>query len=119
MSILLRLLINAVAIWVTATVLPGIELTSDWVGIAIVVVIFALVNALIRPIVRLLTLPLTVLTLGLFALVVNAAMLMLTAWLAKDYLSLGTGLGDQILNAIIGSIIISIVSTVLSMFLPD
>lgn len=119
MKLLIRLLINAVAIWVMAQLLAGVQLTSDLVGIGIVVVIFGLVNALVRPIVKLLSLPLTILTLGLFTFVINALMLLLTAWLAGDSLSLGATLGQQLLNAFLGSLVISLVSTLLSWLLPD
>jgi putative membrane protein len=119
MRIVIRLLINALAIWLAAQLLAGLQLTGGWVGIAIVAMVFGLVNAFIRPVVKLLSLPITCLTLGLFTFVINALMLMLTAWLAGNYLSLGASTGEQIVNALLGSIIISIVSSVLSWFLPD
>jgi putative membrane protein len=119
MRIVIRLLINALAIWVADLLLGGLVLQGGWVGIAIVAVLFGLVNALIRPIVRLLSLPITLLTLGLFTFVINAAMLLLTAGLAGDYLNLGTSLGEKLVNALLGSLIISLVSTLLSWFLPD
>ena len=96
MSILLRLIINAVALLVTAWIVPGIHLGSgrphpterDWVTLLIVALIFGLVNAVIRPIIILLSLPIEILTLGLFTFVINAFMLLLTSWIAQ-----GMGLG--------------------------
>jgi len=119
MKIIIRIVINAVALWLTALLLPAINLTSEVLGILLVAVIFGLVNALIRPIVKLLSLPLTVLTLGLFTLVINTAMLLLTAWIAGDYLSIDGNFLTRLLWAFVGSIIISIISTVLSWILPD
>ncbi len=119
MKIIIRIIINAVALWLTALLLPAINLTSEVLGILLVAVIFGLVNALIRPIVKLLSLPLTVLTLGLFTLVINTAMLLLTAWIAGNYLSIDGNFLTRLLWAFIGSIIISIISTVLSWILPD
>lgn len=119
MKIIIRIIINAVALWLTALLLPAFNLTSNVLGILIVAVIFGLVNAFIRPIVKLFSLPLTVLTLGLFTLVINTAMLLLTAWIAGDYLSIEGNFLTQLLWAFIGSIIISIISTVLSWILPD
>jgi len=118
MKIILRTIINAVALWITAQVVPNIELTGNVVTLLIVAVIFGLVNALIRPIVKLLTLPINVVTLGLFSLVINALMLVLTSWLSAG-LTIQGGIVSGFLTALLGSIIISIVSTVLSWFLPD
>ena len=119
MKIIIRIIINAVALWLTALLLPAFDLTSELLGILLVAIIFGLVNALIRPIVKLLSLPLTVLTLGLFTLVINTAMLLLTAWIAGDYLSIDGNFLTRLLWAFVGSIIISIISTVLSWILPD
>ena len=119
MKFIIRILINAVALWLTALLLPAFDLTSEVLGILLVAVIFGLVNAFIRPIVKLFSLPLTVLTLGLFTLVINTAMLLLTAWIAGDYLSIEGNFLTQLLWAFVGSIIISIISTVLSWILPD
>lgn len=118
MKIILRTIINAVALWITAQVIPNIELTGNVVTLLIVAVIFGLVNALVRPLVKLLTLPINVLTLGLFSLVINALMLVLTSWLSAG-LTIQGSIVSGFLTALLGSILISIVSTVLSWFLPD
>jgi putative membrane protein len=120
MFFLLSLIINAVALLITAWVIPGIHLgaagphptTNDWVTLLIVALIFGVVNAVIRPILILLSLPLEIITLGLFIFVINAFMLLLTSWIAE-----GMGLGfrvDKFLPALLGALIISVVSLVLS-----
>ena len=113
MRIILRVLINAVALWVAASLLDGIELSSRLVTVLIVAAIFGLVNAFLKPITKLLAFPLTVLTLGLFTLVVNAAMLQIT-----DALSGGLEV-TGFWTSIAGGVVISIVSWALSTFLPD
>ena len=117
MRFLLRLLINAAALWVAVKIVPGITYAGDWLPFLGVALIFGLVNAFIRPIVKLFTLPIIFLTLGLFALVVNGLMLWLTSWLS-------TGLGlqfhvDGCWSAILGALVVSIVSALLSMILAD
>jgi len=120
MFLLVRLVINAIALLVAAWVVPGIYLnaargastTYDWVTLGIVALIFGVVNVIIRPIVLLLTLPLTILTLGLFTFVVNALMLILTSWIAQ-----GLGLGFRVSGfwaAFFGALIVSVVSFVLN-----
>ncbi len=118
MRLIVRIFINAVAIWVTSVVLSGLSFEGNFLSLIIVGLIFGLVNALIRPIVKLLTLPINILTLGLFTLVINAFMLMLTAALSTS-LNLTGGFFENFLTALLGAILISIVSTVLSWVLPD
>src|SRR5262245_22854330 len=84
MGILLRFLINAAALWLAAEVVPGIHAGRPG-SILAVALVFGLVNVLIRPILKLLTCPIILLTLGLFTLVVNALMLMLTAWIGRGF----------------------------------
>jgi putative membrane protein len=117
MRFLLRLLINAAALWVAVRVVPGITYTGNWPPFLGVALIFGLVNAFIRPIVKLFTLPIIFLTLGLFALVVNGLMLWLTSWLSTSF-----GLAFHVegcWSAILGALVVSIVSTILSMLLPE
>ena len=120
MFILLRLIINAVALLITAWIVPGIHLGAagphptkhDWTTLLIVALIFGVVNAVIRPILILLSLPIEIITLGLFTFVINAFMLLLTSWIAQ-----GMGLGfrvDGFLTALVGALIISVVSFALS-----
>lgn len=112
-NLVIRLVINAAALWVAAFLVPGIEITENVGGIALVALVFGLVNALIRPIVAILTCPINVLTLGLFTLVVNALMLMLTAAVVNGFAVAG------FFDALLGGIVVSIASLLLSMFLGD
>lgn len=109
----LRLGVNAVALWVAAELIDGIDLSSRWTSVLFVALIFGLVNAFIKPIARILTFPITLMTLGLFTLVVNATMLGLTAWFT-DSLDV-----DGLWPALLGAFVISLVSWALSMFIPD
>ncbi len=113
MRILIRVLINAAALWAAASIIDGITLSSRFSSVLIVALIFGITNAAVRPFVKLLSFPLIVLTLGLFTLVVNAAMLLLT-----DFLSDGIEV-DGFWTALLGAIVISIVSWGLSLLLPD
>ncbi|NNH75415.1 phage holin family protein [Nocardia uniformis] len=124
MTLLLRLLITGVAIWLAASWVDGIEIispedttTSKLIVIAVVTVIFTIVNALVKPLVKLLSLPLVVLTLGLFLLVINALMLWLTSKITEttDYQLHVNGFWA----AVWGGIIISIVNWVLGVLVPD
>jgi putative membrane protein len=119
MKFIVRVLINALALWITSLFLPQFNLTDQIVGILLVALIFGVVNALIRPIVKLFSLPITCLTLGLFTLVINAAMLLLTALLAGDLLNFQGGLLEKLVVALIASIVISLVSTIVNWILPD
>jgi putative membrane protein len=120
MLIVLRLIINAVALLVAAWLVPGIHLAAarphptkhDWITLLVVALIFGVMNAVIRPILIILSLPLELLTLGLFTFVINAFMLLVTSWIAQ-----GMGFGfrvDGFLSAFLWSLIISVVSFVLS-----
>lgn len=119
MKLVLRVLINAAALWLAAMLLPSIALTDQIVGILIVAIIFGLVNAMIRPIIVILTLPLNIITLGLFTLVINTLMLLITAGIAGNMLSIQGDFFERLWIAFLGSLVISIVSIVLSWILPD
>ena len=115
--LLLRWIINAIALAVAATFVSGIHVDGGWLVLALVALIFGLVNALIRPVVALLTCPLIILTLGLFTLVINAVMLLLASWIAG---LLGIGFTvDGFWPAFWGGLVISIVSIILSMIVHE
>ncbi len=117
-NILIRLIINAVALYVATQVgINGLSFKGDWTTIAIVAFIFGLVNALVRPLLTILTCPLMMLTLGLFTLVINALMLALTGWIAA-YFHLGFVV-DGFWAAFLGALVVSIVSFVLTLFLRE
>ncbi len=122
MSLIIRLIVNAIALWVATLIVSGIEVDSastqeEIITLLVVAAIFGVVNVVVRPIVSLLSLPLYVLTLGLFIFVVNALMLLLTSWIA--------GLFDVPFNvdgfwsAVLGGLVIAFVSWLLSLLLPD
>lgn len=120
-GLLLRLVINAAAIYATVLFVPGIGFGGEGVDVGallIVALIFGVVNAVIKPIVAFFTCPFYVLTLGLFTFIVNALMLLLTERIAG-----AVGAGDfrveSFMSALIGGIVISIVSTLLSVFISD
>jgi len=95
---LFRLLITALGLWLAATIVPGVAI-KGWGGLLAAALVLGIVNAVIRPVILVLTLPLTVLTLGLFILVVNGISLYLVAWLVPGF-SL-SGLGAAILASIV------------------
>ncbi len=105
-SFLLRILFAGVGLWVAAHFVPGISYTGGWPTLAIAALLLGVVNAIVRPVVFFFTLPITVLTLGLFLLVINAAMLGLVAYVLKDLRV------DGFMPALLGSLVISAISWV-------
>ena len=103
--LLLRILINAVAIVITAAILPGITVLNDDIATFLLLgIVFGLVNAVVKPILTLLTCPLVILTLGLFIFVINGLMLLITAALLPERLQVD-GLGWAILGGIVMAIV--------------
>lgn len=80
-QLIIRLAANGLGIWISAELIAGISYGGDWVVLAVATLIFSLVNALLRPILVLLTLPAIILTLGLFTLLINGFLLWLVTWL--------------------------------------
>jgi putative membrane protein len=113
MRIAARVVVLAVAIAITAWIVPNIEVSGGLLAYLWIALLFAVVNALLGPILHLLALPLTVLTFGLFALVVNAALLGITALLTTQ-LDV-----DGFLTAVVSALLISLLSWVLTFFVPD
>jgi putative membrane protein len=123
-ELIVRILVNAAALWVAIQVVPQLsfDFGSDWWKLLAVALIFALVNSYIKPIVKALSMPIGMLTLGLVAFVINAAMLLLVA-VFSDQLDLGFKVGgfppsldsEAIVGALLGAIVISFVSTFASM----
>ncbi|GAA4285449.1 phage holin family protein [Brevibacterium daeguense] len=131
MNFLLRIIINALAIWIAVWLLPGMTITgSEWLagslgetGSAVVAylvigLIFGLVNAVVRPIVAFVSIPITCLTLGLFGFVINAAMLLLTAWLS-GFTPIVLQIDTFFWTALLAAIIVTVVSAVAETLLPD
>lgn len=123
-TLFLRIVLNAIALWIASWLLPGLTLTAEtgsmtgnstWdtvLAYLFIGLIFGLVNALVRPIAQGITLPLAILTLGLFRIIINAAMLELTAWLSS-YTPIRFDVDSFFWTAILGAVVISIVSMVL------
>ncbi|HST83301.1 MAG TPA: phage holin family protein [Kineosporiaceae bacterium] len=125
MQLIIKIVVNAVAIWVATAVVPGVvvsegnaDLGRKIVTLLVVGALFGVVNALIKPIVKLFALPFYILTLGLFAFIVNAAMLMLASWLAEQ-LNISFHIDDFFWSAIGAAIVVTFVSMVLNLVLPD
>ncbi|MGQ1837636.1 phage holin family protein [Kocuria turfanensis] len=132
MSFLLRVLVNALAIWVAAWILPGMQLTADpsvvsavggettasVLAYLFVGLVFGVVNAIVRPMLTILSLPITCLTLGLFAIVVNAAMLWLTSWLSS-FTPLRLEIDEFFWTAVLATLIIGVVSLVMGWVVPE
>ena len=122
MRLIVRLLASAVALGVAAWLVDGISVgpgtdTERALTLLGVAVIFGLVNAIIRPIARLLSLPLVILTLGLFLLVLNALLLLLTEWIAQQF-DLAFQV-DGFWSALLGALIITVVSFLINIVVPD
>jgi putative membrane protein len=117
MKLIIRWGINAVALWAAIEILPGIDYKGDWTGIVALALIFGLVNAILRPLLKFLTCPLIIVTLGLFTLVINTLLLLFTAWVGNS-ISLNLTI-DGFWSAFLGALIISVVSVILSLILKD
>ena len=119
----LQTVINAVALWVAAWAIPGITFGGGSTGqvvktVVIVALIFGIVNVFIKPILKLLSLPFIILTLGLFVFIVNAFMLQLTSWLAGKF-DLAFHVEHFFWDAVFGALIITFVSMILSFIKTD
>jgi putative membrane protein len=112
MQLLLRLFINAFALWCAARFIDGIDYTGSTTGLLGLSLVFGVVNALIRPVLTLFSLPLLIITLGLFTFVLNGVLLLLTSSLAGSF-----GIPFRVAGfgaAMLGALLVSVVSTVLS-----
>ncbi|WP_458112486.1 phage holin family protein [Arthrobacter sp. R1-13] len=132
-SFIVRVVINGLALWIASWILPGLEISTsaaseavartgvtegtDTIGLILaylfIGLIFGLVNAFVRPLVSLLSLPITILTLGLFTIIINAAMLYLTSWLSS-FTPVDFTIDSFFWTAILAAIIITIISLVAS-----
>ena len=121
---LVKTVVNGLALWLTALVVTGIhfgqgsDLWRTIETILLVGLLFGLVNAVIKPVVRLLSFPLIILTLGLFTLVVNALMLLLTSWLSAR-LGLAFHVDAFFWDAVLGALVVTFVSMLLNVLVPD
>jgi putative membrane protein len=123
MGFLIKIAVNAVALWVAAWLLPGIsfgegKFGSKFATVVLVALIFGLINAFIKPVVKFFSIPFILLTLGLFTFIVNAFMLQLTEWIAEP-LGLSFTIAHFFWDAVLGALIITVVSMVLNWVVPD
>jgi putative membrane protein len=126
MSFLIKVLVNAAALWVATLVVPGLGVTTagdaslgDQVLTFLVVgLIFGVVNAIVKPVVKLFSLPFYVLTLGLFAFIVNAFMLQITSWISQAT-PLTFHVDNFFWDAVLGAVVVTFVSLVLNLVIPD
>ena len=117
MSLLVRLIVNAAALWMAAQLVPGVTYTGGWLPFLGVALVFGVVNTFIRPVAKLLTFPLIIVTLGIFIFVINGLMLWLTS-----RLSAALGLGFHVAGfwaAFWGAVVVTVVSTLLSLIVGD
>lgn len=125
-SFLIKVVVNGIAIWVATLVVPGLsasggprdDLGQQLLTFGVIGLIFGVVNAVVKPVVKLLALPLYVLTLGLFAFVVNAFMLQITSWVSGAT-PLTFHVESFFWSAILGAVVVTFVSMVLNLLLPD
>jgi putative membrane protein len=109
----IRVLVNAAALWVADKIVDGIELSGDIWQILLIALVFGIVNAILKPILKLLSLPVLIITLGLFAIIINTALLAITAGLMENLTIVGFW------SAVLGSLVISVVGAVLNAIIPD
>lgn len=113
MGFLLRVLVTALAVWVAAYILPGVTIAEDAKTIVVVALVLALLNAIVKPILIILTIPVTIATLGLFLLIINALMVVWASKLVDGFKI------DGWITAILFSLIVSVVSSVLHSLARD
>lgn len=113
MQLIVALVLNSLALWLTAQVVPGFSV-GDTTSLVLVAIVLGVVNTFIKPVLSFVTAPLTVVTLGLFAFVVNAVVLFIASAIVPAGLQI-----DGWMPAILGAVVLSVVSTVLSSVLKD
>lgn len=120
MKLAIRWIVSAVSLFVAAALVPGIfvEGQDAWTVYAVMALILGFVNAVIRPLLKLMTCPLIILTLGLFTLVINGFTLWFSSWLAVSVFDVGFYVRG-FWPALLGAIIVSVVSVILSAFVRD
>ena len=118
MRFLLTFAATAVSLWVAIWLVDGLEFDGNWWQFLIVAAMLGLANAIVKPILKLLSLPIVLVTLGLFLLVVNAVVLALVVWLSGVF-ELGFSSTGFFWATFLGALVISVVSWVLGLLIPD
>ena len=117
MRFLIRLLINAAALWVAVKLVPGVDYSGSWLGLLGVALVFGVLNAIVRPILLFFSIPLLLVTLGLFTFVINGVLLLLTSWMSGAF-----GMAFHVRGlwpAILGALVVTIASMLLSKFVAE
>jgi putative membrane protein len=114
-SLLLHWILNAAALWVAAALIPGLDFTGGPGRLLLLAAVFGIVNSTLRPLLTVLTCPLIVVTLGLFTLVINALMVLVTGWLSESW-NLGFSVSG-FWAAFFGGLVVGLVSVILSLAL--
>lgn len=129
-GIVIGIAATAIAFAILVNVLPAsmVEFRGDNVGLVVLAIVFGLVNSFIKPVVRILSFPISLMTLGLFGFVINAAMLLLAAYIADSYAAIRFTVGgfpvggitaDTIVGALVASIALGIISTIVGLVVHD
>jgi len=116
---LLRWVINAVALYAAIFICQGIDFAGSWVGIIWLALIFGLINAILRPIIKVFSFPLIVLTLGLFSLVINTFLFWLTSVFGSIFNLLLVIEPPVLWNSFLGALVVSLVSVLFNLILRD
>ncbi len=116
-KLLVLVALNATAAWLTVWLVPGLEYSGEWWRWLLFGAVIGLINAVIRPVAKLLTIPIRILTLGLFTLAINVGLMTLAIWIAKDA---DVGLtSDSIWAVLLGGLVLTVVGSVLNLLGPD
>jgi putative membrane protein len=134
MGLVIRIVINAIALWVAAQIVPNLHFVigdtpQEWLQAGVIALVFGVINGLLKPIVKLLALPLTIVTLGLIGIVINGAMLLVlslvASWLGLQETFNVNGFPDPLISldtgiaAVLGAIITGLVAAIAGHFVPD
>lgn len=118
MKRILGVLVTALGIWVAVSLISGLHFEGSWPTFLLVALILSVINFVVKPIVKLLSLPAIILTLGLFLLIVNALMLQLTLWLAApERLGIGFTSDGFFWSTLLGAVVISLVQMIVNAFI--
>jgi putative membrane protein len=134
MGLVIRIVINAIALWVAAQIVPNLHFVigdtpQEWLQAGVIALVFGVINGLLKPIVKVLALPLTIVTLGLIGIVINGAMLLVlslvASWLGLQETFNVNGFPDPLISldtgiaAVLGAIITGLVAAIAGHFVPD
>ncbi|HET9203593.1 MAG TPA: phage holin family protein [Acidimicrobiia bacterium] len=118
MRFLIKLAVTALAVWIAFTYVPGLDFTGSFWNLVVVAILVALVNAIVKPLMNLFSLPIVILTLGLFLLITNALALQLVIWLS-GLMDLGLSSTGFFWATFWGAVVISVVRWAADWFIPD